>query len=92
MSSCSPGAAIQEFSPAEGAAVHRKNRGRLPHAPQIQSWEHWQQEIVALLKSDFADTLQEISIDDVDWPSWHELYVQGRSARSAIERALERDL
>jgi len=51
-----------------------------------------QQEVVALLKSDFADTLQEILIDDVDWPSWHELYVQGRSARSAIERALERDL
>ena len=59
---------------------------------QIPAWEQWQQDIVALLKSDFGGTLQVISIDDVDWPSWQGLYAQGRSARSAIERALERDL
>ncbi|MEP6548159.1 MAG: hypothetical protein ABJD53_11900 [Gammaproteobacteria bacterium] len=59
---------------------------------QTRSWEQWQQEIVALLRGDFGDTLQVSSIDDVDWPSWQGLYVQGRSPRSAIERALERDL
>ena len=59
---------------------------------QPHSWEQWQHEIVALLKSDFEDTLQIASVDDVDWPSWQGLYVQGRSPRSAIERALERDL
>ncbi len=58
----------------------------------IPDWEQWQQDIVALLKSDFGDTLQVISIDDVDWPSWQGLYAQGRSPRSAIERALEREL
>ena len=60
--------------------------------PQIPEWEQWQQDIVALLKSDFGDALQIISIDDVDWPSWQGLYAQGRSPRAAIERALERDL
>ncbi len=58
----------------------------------VRDWEQWQQDIVALLKSDFGDALQVISIDDVDWPSWQGLYAQGRSPRSAIERALERDL
>jgi hypothetical protein len=50
----------------------------------------WQ--IVALLEIDFEETLQQISIDDIDWPSWHEYYVQGKSPRAAIDRALERDL
>lgn len=59
---------------------------------QVPEWEQWQQDIVALLKSDFGDALQVISIDDVDWPSWQGLYAQGRSPRAAIERALERDL
>jgi hypothetical protein len=58
----------------------------------LRDWEQWQHDIVALLKSDFGDALQVISIDDVDWPSWQGLYAQGRSPRSAIERALERDL
>ena len=59
---------------------------------QLPEWEQWQHDIVALLKSDFGDSLQVISIDDVDWPSWQGLYAQGRSPRSAIERAMERDL
>jgi hypothetical protein len=58
----------------------------------MQLWTEWQQEIVALLKDDFDQTLRHISIDDVDWPSWRPFYEQGRSARSAIERALERDI
>jgi hypothetical protein len=61
-------------------------------ATPLRDWEQWQQDIVALLKIDFGDALQVISIDDVDWPSWQGLYAQGRSPRSAIERALERDL
>ena len=51
-----------------------------------------QDRYVALLRGDFGDSLQVISIDDVDWPSWQGFYAQGRSPRSAIERALERDL
>ena len=58
----------------------------------LRDWEQWQHDIVALLKNDFGDALQVISIDDIDWPSWQGLYAQGRSPRSAIERALERDL
>jgi len=58
----------------------------------MEPWTQWQHDVVALLKDDFDQTLGHISIDDVDWSSWRHLYEQGRSARSAIERALERDI
>jgi|SRR5664279_496860 len=38
------------------------------------SWERWQEEIVALLRDDFAQELQRITTDDVDWQSWREFY------------------
>ena len=55
-------------------------------------WTQWQHDVVALLEKDFVETLQQISIDDIDWPSWHTYFVQGKSPRAAIDRALERDL
>jgi hypothetical protein len=58
----------------------------------MQPWPQWQSEIVALLENDFDGALGSISIEDIDWPSWRPLYDQGRTPRSAIERALERDL
>jgi hypothetical protein len=58
----------------------------------MEPWSQWQNEVVSLLKGDFEQTLGHISLDDVDWSSWRPLYEQGRSPRSAIERALERDI
>jgi hypothetical protein len=31
-------------------------------------------------------------VDDVDWVAWYGLYLEGRTPRSAVNRALERDL
>jgi len=56
------------------------------------AWTQWQNDVVALLEKDFVETLQQISMDDIDWPSWHGYFVQGKSPRAAIDRALERDL
>jgi hypothetical protein len=57
------------------------------------TWEQWQSEIVALLQKDFGgEAFQHICLDDIDWPSWHGFYLQGKSPRAAIERALERDV
>jgi hypothetical protein len=58
----------------------------------MQPWTQWQQDVVALLKEDFDETLGLISIEDVDWSSWRPFFEQGRTPRSAIERALERDI
>jgi hypothetical protein len=56
------------------------------------SFESWQQEVVSLLRRDFCSELQQITVNDVDWQSWKHFYMQGRTPRAAIERALERDL
>jgi len=55
-------------------------------------WMQWQSEIVKLLRGDFLFELQGITAEDIDWVSWQDYYVQGKSARQAIDRALERDL
>jgi hypothetical protein len=56
------------------------------------TWTEWQNEVVAHLQGDFEELLQHISLEDVDWASWLQFYRQGRSPRSAVDRAMERDL
>jgi hypothetical protein len=58
----------------------------------METWTEWQSEVVMLLRRDFEEVVGPISIDDIDWPAWQHYYHQGRSPRSAIERALELDL
>ncbi len=58
----------------------------------MQSWTQWQREVVTLLRQDFREILRHISLDDIDWPAWRAFYLQGRTPRAAIDRALERDL
>jgi hypothetical protein len=56
------------------------------------AYGQWQREVVAVLQGDLKDLLHEISFDDVDWPSWYRFFMEGRSPRAAVMRALERDL
>jgi hypothetical protein len=59
----------------------------------MQTWEEWQSEIVMLLQKDFrGEALRRSCLEDIDWPSWHGFYLQAKSPRAAIARALERDL
>jgi hypothetical protein len=70
-----------------------RNRPSRVSTSDTKRWENWQSEIVTLLQGDFGgEVLRDISLEDIDWPSWHDFYVQGKSPRAAIERALERDL
>ena len=61
-----------------------------------RSFDHaygqWQSEVLAILQRDLRELLHEISLDDVDWPSWYRFFMEGRSPRAAVMRALERDL
>ena len=75
------------YAAAQGAV------GGEGHSIDIQAWQAWQNEIVTLLQQDFgAEALRHIGLDDIDWPSWQCFYIQGKTARAAIDRALERDL
>jgi hypothetical protein len=58
----------------------------------METWTQWQSEIVAVLNSELRELLHHLSLDDIDWPSWRIFYLEGRSPRAAVERALERDL
>jgi hypothetical protein len=54
------------------------------------TWLHWQRSVVDLLRADFASMFEFLGMDEVDWVSWRPLYEEGRSPRSAIDRALAR--
>jgi hypothetical protein len=58
----------------------------------MQSWASWQAEVVATLGAELEEILHHVSLEDIDWPAWRTFYVEGRSARAAVNRALERDL
>ena len=60
--------------------------------PAAGQWRQWQTDVVTLLRRYFDAELASIGMQDIDWPSWHRFYIEGRSPRAAIERALERDL
>ncbi|HTV80079.1 MAG TPA: hypothetical protein VMF03_17645 [Steroidobacteraceae bacterium] len=57
----------------------------------LPSWIQWQRAVLALLRADVSGVLRSIQIDEVDWDAWHSFYVEGRSPRAAIDRALARD-
>jgi len=57
----------------------------------LPSWVQWQRAVLALLRADVSGVLRSIQIDDVDWDAWHSFYLEGRSPRAAIDRALARD-
>lgn len=71
--------------PAEGMTADGRPRS-------MQSWAQWQTEVVTILRHDLEEVLHHVALDDVDWPSWRSFYLQGKSPRAAVDRALERDL
>ena len=57
----------------------------------LPSWVQWQRAVLTLLRADVSGVLRSIQLDEVDWEAWHSFYVEGRSPRAAIDRALARD-
>jgi hypothetical protein len=57
----------------------------------VLEWVQWQLAVLAVLRADFIGVLQKIDLDDVDWDAWRRFYSEGRTPRSAVDRALERD-
>jgi hypothetical protein len=58
----------------------------------VSAWEEWQAGVLAALRADFHDVIEEIRAEDVDWDAWRPLYDEGRSPRSAVSRAMLCDL
>jgi hypothetical protein len=53
-------------------------------------WTDWQQQVVAVIRKDFHDVLEEVGEDDIDWEAWRPLYEQGCSADIAVDKAFVR--
>jgi hypothetical protein len=53
-------------------------------------WTDWQQQVVAVIRKDFHDVLDEVGADDIDWESWRPFYEQGCTAEAAVDRAFLR--
>ena len=64
--------------------------GRADHVVLL-NWTQWQNTVLTLLRADVSGVLRSIQIDEVDWEQWRTFYTEGRSPRSAIDRALARD-
>ena len=53
-------------------------------------WTDWQQQVVAIIRKDFHDVLDEVGEDDIDWESWRPFYEQGCTAETAVDKAFLR--
>jgi hypothetical protein len=56
-----------------------------------QSWQQWRAGVVAEIRHDFRDVLEDVEEADIDWEAWRPLYEEGRSPRAAVDRAFLRD-
>ena len=55
------------------------------------NWSHWQHQVLGKIQRDYAEILQHLTLDDIDWVTWRELYEQGRSATDAVDYAFARE-
>jgi hypothetical protein len=58
----------------------------------MDAWRDWQAGVVDILRSDLGEVLPEVREEDVDWEAWRPFFDEGRSPRSAVDRAFLRDL
>jgi hypothetical protein len=58
----------------------------------VDAWRDWQAGVIDILRTDFGGVLPEVREEDVDWEAWRQFFDEGRSPRSAVDRAFLRDL
>ena len=53
-------------------------------------WAQWRQQVVAVIRTEFPEVLQDIDQEDIDWDAWRPLFDQGLSAPRAVDDAFLR--
>jgi hypothetical protein len=56
----------------------------------VQPWSDWQNAVVAVIRIDFHDVLEDVHIEDIDWDAWRPLYDEGRTPKAAVDQAFVR--
>ena len=54
------------------------------------AWSDWRQAVIAAIRDDYADVLDDVDEDDIDWDAWRPLYDEGLSPRAAVDHAFVR--
>jgi hypothetical protein len=60
-------------------------------SPGDLAWPEWQQAVIAAIRDDYAEVLDDVDEDDIDWDAWRPLYQEGLSPRAAVDHAFVRD-
>jgi hypothetical protein len=58
----------------------------------IDTWSDWQQQVIAAIRVDLRDVLDDVGTDDVDWDAWRPLFDEGRTPQAAVAKAFLRDV
>lgn len=53
----------------------------------LDTWDQWQQEVVAVIRMDLATVLDDVGSEEIDWEAWRPYYDAGRSPREAVSDA-----
>ena len=64
----------------------------MTNSPRDAAWCAWRQAVIAAIRIDYADVLDDVDEDDIDWEAWRPLYEDGLSPRAAVDHAFVRDL
>jgi hypothetical protein len=57
-----------------------------------ESWQQGRTGVVAVIRYDFRDVLNDVGEADIDWEAWRPLFDEGRTPQAAVDRAFLRDL
>jgi len=63
-----------------------------PDQIEPDHWAQWRDAVVAVVRADFPEVLQDVGLDDIDWEAWRPLYDRGYSPQVAVDHAFARDL
>lgn len=58
--------------------------------PAPDEWARWREEVVAAIRADFPEVLDQVGEDDVAWEAWRPLFDEGYSPRAAVDSAFLR--
>lgn len=54
---------------------------------RVDTWGEWQQEVMAVIRTDLATVLEDVGSDEIDWDAWRPYFDAGRSPRDAVDDA-----
>jgi hypothetical protein len=57
---------------------------------RTEEWLNWQSGVLAELRSELREHVEEIDTRDVDWDAWLPLFLEGCSPRDAVDKAFVR--